>query len=470
LKRLFVVVSTAVLALVMTTLSPVPSQATAGSGSKHHAVASAHDDGKPKPKPTKKKWFPAQGAFFNTPRHGAKQWVLHQHIVAAINHAKPDSYIRIALFSFDRKYVASKLIKAKRRGVHVQVLLNDHQVTPAQRMLHRALGTDRKKKSFAYECHHGCRSTGENLHTKFYLFSHTGGAYRTVMTGSVNLTGNSAMNQYNDVYVINNAKRLTDRFLVLWDQMKKDKPAHPGWLVQQAGESFTLEATPFPHPGPKHDPIISILNKVKCIGATQGTGNKAHHTIVRVIMHAWNDDRGHYIAQKIRQLYARGCDVKLQYGYAGANVRATFASKTSRGYIPVHTTGKDTNEDGLIDLYTHQKELLISGHYGKSTHTRLVVTGSSNYNKDGIRGDEEIFLIKNRFGAWKDYINDFTRMWTKFSTRVKYIPYPTPDPTEPPTAARAMGMGSAMLEPRAQAVRFTIAQHARPGGPAWESD
>ena len=66
-------------------------------------------------------------------------------------------------------------------------------------MLHRALGTKRKRKSFAYECHHGCRSTGENLHTKFYLFSHTGGAFKTVMTGSVNLTGNSAMNQYNDL-------------------------------------------------------------------------------------------------------------------------------------------------------------------------------------------------------------------------------------------------------------------------------
>ena len=470
MKRLFVCVAAVVAALVMSTLSTVPSQATTGSGSKTSTVAGADQDGKPKPQP--KKWFPTQGAFFNTPRHGAKQWVLHQQIVAAINHAKPGSYIRIALFSFDRKYVAGKLIQAKRRGVHVQVLLNDHQVTPAQKMLHRALGTKRKRKSFAYECHHGCRSTGENLHTKFYLFSHTGGAYRTVMTGSVNLTGNSAMNQYNDLWVINNAKKLTDRFRTLWGQMKKDKAAHPGWLVQKAGKDFRLEATPFPHPGPRHDPIISILNKVHCLGATHGTGNKVHHTVVRVVMHAWNDERGHYLAQKIRRLYAAGCDVKLMYGFAGANVRSTFATSTARGYIPVHTTGMDTNDDGLIDLYTHQKELLISGHYGKSTHTRLVVTGSSNWNKDGIRGDEEIFLIKNRLGAWNQYIADFSRMWEKFSTRVKYIPYPDPDPTDPtdpPESPRAMGLGSSMVEPH-QVVRFTIAQEAKPGGPAWEDD
>ena len=141
--------------------------------------------------------------------------------------------------------------------------------------------------------------------------------------------------------------------------------------------------------------------------------------------------------------------------------------------MPVHTTGMDTNEDGLIDLYTHQKELLISGHYGKSTHTRLVVTGSSNYNKDGIRGDEEIFLIKNRLPAWKAYINDFQRMWKHFSTRVKYIPYPNPDPKSrrPRRRPRAMGLRSRASPSRSARSRATPSRPtAKPGGPAWESD
>ena len=161
------------------------------------------------------------------------------------------------------------------------------------------------------------------------------------------------------------------------------------------------------------------------------------------------------------------------YGFAGANVRATFATKTARGYIPVHTTGYDTNEDGLIDKYTHQKELLISGHYGTSTRTRLVVTGSSNWNTDGMRGDEEIFQIKNRSTAWHDYIDDFIRMWTndELSTRVKYIPYPDPDPTSPTSGGvRRLTLGRALLEPFTQVQRLTIAQTAKPGGPAWESD
>lgn len=477
MKRLFVSLAAVVAALALTSLSTVPSSATTGSrpntGTVTSATTAAPDSGKPKPKPDPKpSWRPEQGAFFNTPRHGAKQWVLHQHIVNAIEHARRGSYIRIALFSFDRQFVAGKLIAAHRRGVNVQVLLNDHQVTPAQRMLHRALGTNRTHKSFTYECHKGCRSAGENLHSKFYLFSHTGGAFNTVMTGSVNLTGNSAMNQYNDIYVINNAPNLTSKFLLLFKQMRKDKRAHPAWLVQNIGKRYTLEATPFPHPGPRHDPIISILNNVHCNGATKGTGNKFHHTVVRVVMHAWNDPRGAWLAQKMRRLYGAGCDVKLMYGFAGRSVRDTFATRTARGFIPVHTTGKDTNDDGLIDLYTHQKELLISGNYGKNSHTRLVVTGSSNYNTDGLRGDEEIFLIKNRATAWNSYIANFQRMWDKFSTLVKYIPYPNVGPADPPTttAVRAMGLGSSMLEPHSKVTRFTIAQPAKPGGPAWEND
>jgi phosphatidylserine/phosphatidylglycerophosphate/cardiolipin synthase-like enzyme len=457
-------------ALALLALPSVPSDASAGSGGTGGAAASGARS-KPKPKP---RWEPPEGAWFNTPRHGAKQWVLHSHIVAAIQHARPGSFIRIALFSFDRTYVAGKLIEAKHRGVHVQVLLNDHQVTPAQRMLHRALGTKRSRKSFAYECHHGCRSHGENLHTKFYLFSHTGGARHTVMTGSVNLTGNSAINQYNDLWVDNGAGKLTHNFRELWAQMKKDKPAHPAWWVHRIGKSFVLEATPFPHPGPRHDPIISILNKVHCLGATGPTGNAVHHTVVRVIMHAWNDARGTYLANKVRSLYGQGCDVKLMYGFAGQTVRNSFATRSRRGFMPVHTTGKDTNDDGFIDLYTHQKELLISGHYGRSRHTRMVVTGSSNWNVGGVRGDEEILRIKNRAGAWHDYINDFSRMWTNFSTLVKYIPYP--NAASSTSGARAFTFGRPLTEPEFSSAppstlpRLTIVRGPKRGGPAWEGD
>jgi hypothetical protein len=283
------------------------------------------------------------------------------------------------------------------------------------------------------------------------------------MTGSVNLTGNSALNQYNDLWVRNNAPRLTAAFHRVFRQMRRDKPAHPAYLVQNIGTHFQLQALPYPNSGPHHDPILTILDRVRCLNAAKGTGNAVHHTVVRVIMHAWNDARGAYLAQKIRQLYARGCDVKLMYGFAGASVRDTFATKTERGYLPVHTTGMDTNDDGFIDLYTHQKELLISGNYGDNRGTEMVVTGSSNWNLEGVHGDEEIFLIRKNL-AYNAYIKDFQTMWDTYSKLVAYIPYPD-QPPPPTTSVRPGSREVVPAEPQS-----AVGPEPRPGGSAWEND
>jgi phosphatidylserine/phosphatidylglycerophosphate/cardiolipin synthase-like enzyme len=247
--------------------------------------------------------------------------------------------------------------------------------------------------------------------------------------------------------------------------MRKDKPAHPPYLVQNIGKHYQLQSTPFPHSGPHHDPILTILDRVHCLHAAKGTGNSIHHTVVRVVMHAWNDARGTYLAQKIRQLYAQGCDVRLMYGFAGAGVRGAFATKTERGYMPVHTTGMDTDEDGFIDLYTHQKELLISGNYGKDPGTEMVVTGSSNWNLEGVHGDEEIFLIKKNL-AYNAYIRDFRTMWTTYSELVAYIPYPDRPP--PPTTTMSARAGAREIVPAEPA--SSLASEPLPGGSAWEND
>src|SRR4051812_37684536 len=61
----------------------------------------------------KKRWAPAAGGFFNDP-WGSKdaKFRIERQIVGAIRHAHKGSYIRIAVYSFDRVNVADALIKA----------------------------------------------------------------------------------------------------------------------------------------------------------------------------------------------------------------------------------------------------------------------------------------------------------------------------------------------------------------------
>ena len=100
-----------------------------------------------------KPWLPTTGGWFNDPWGSQEsKFRIERQIVAAIQHARKGSYIRIAVYSFDRVNVAKALINAHDRGVHVQVLHNDHLYTKAMKMLKHSLGTNRAKKSWDYTC------------------------------------------------------------------------------------------------------------------------------------------------------------------------------------------------------------------------------------------------------------------------------------------------------------------------------
>jgi phosphatidylserine/phosphatidylglycerophosphate/cardiolipin synthase-like enzyme len=399
-------------------------------------------------------WRPTNGAHFNVPRaEPERRFRIERQIVGAINHARRGSLIQITVFSFDRKNVAEALVNARRRGVVVRILMNNHQVTPAMRMLHRVLGTNRTRNNFAYECRYGCRSRGENLHTKIYLFSHTGGAKNVVMTGSTNLTYNAVNNQYNDLLVRNDVPKVYTVFSKLFEQMRLDKPASTPYYKVAISENYELQVLPFPNYGPNHDPVMQMLNRVHCWGARGGTGNNGR-TIVRVSMHAWNDWRGTYLANKVRSLFAEGCDVRVMYGMASASVRDAFAKKTKRGYLPVHINGYDTEEvgglDGEIDLYSHQKLLTVSGNYWGDSSTSFVFTGSSNWNAGGAKGDEIIFRASSPTLVNR-YFKNFNFIWEERSHLARYIPYRN-------TSSRI--------------TFFRTAEETEPspGGPAWEND
>ena len=367
------------------------------------------------------RWTPEEGAKFNVPRADktANMLRLEHQVIGAIRHARKNSLIRFAMFSFDRKPVADALIDAKRRGVSVQVLVNDHEVTHAQRMLRRRLGTNRHHKNWIYQCKNGCRSSGENLHSKFFLFSHTGGARNVVMTGSVNMKLNGAKNQYNDLWTINDREKLFSLFDTYFRQLKRDQVAKPTYWSEAVGR-MKLFVTPYPNYNARRDPIMRILRKVKCHGARGHTGNHGR-TVIHVVMHSWGEDRGEYIARRLRNLYGNGCDVKLLYGFAGARMRRELARPTRRGLVPIRSTGYDTNSDGELDLYTHQKNLTISGHYEDDRSTNIVVTGSSNWTVDGMHGDEMIFKI-NGMRAYPAYAADFRWLWNKRSHSVRWSP------------------------------------------------
>lgn len=358
-----------------------------------------------------KGWTPKNGAVFNVPRSKpATQFRLEKQVLQSIRKSEEGSTIRLAMFSFDRFPIADALIKARKRGVTVQVLVNDHEGSGAQSKLRRKIGSNPENNNFIYQCYKSCRGSGNTLHSKFYLFTKAGSAKNVVMIGSINMKLNGHKNQYNDLTTFRSEK-VHDRLVRLFDQMRNDKVVKGAYFNEKVTGKVRLQATPFGGPWSK-DPINYHLKRVKC---KTGKGR----TIIRANMHAWDGDRGVRVAKKFRQLYAQGCDIRIQYGYGGKLVRQVFGNPTMRGYVPVRSNGMDTNGDGEIDLYSHLKYLLIQGKF-EGKNQRVVVTGSSNYQDDGITGDEVLIRFLGNGKLHKQYLKHFNWMWTKRTRPVHY--------------------------------------------------
>lgn len=361
---------------------------------------------------------PASGAHFNNPNGTrAAQRRIEDVVVAAINHTRKGDEIRISLFSFDRQRTADALIRAFRRGVAVQLLLNQHQNTRVMKQMRKVFGANRARRSFIYQCERGCRG-GSFLHSKFYLFSRSGQAKNVVMVGSNNFTMNAQQHQWNDLLVLNDRTRAYNAFKETFEQMKLDKRANPLYQVWNINPTTTLHVFPFRNARPKTDPLMKILEKVRCHNAARGYGTNGR-TRIRIDQHRIGGERGAWIARRLVQLWGNGCDIKVMHGSVDAPVKKALRNRTKRGLIPVRANGFDSDRDGFLDVYTHHKYMTVSGNYGGNRKTRLIMTGSSNWAGIGVTGDEVIFLTESpRF--LRQYERNWNFIWTHGSRPVTY--------------------------------------------------
>ncbi len=325
--------------------------------------------------------------------------------------------IRVSLYSLTDQAVAKALVAASRRCVSVQVLMNDHLNSKndgAWSRLAGALGSSvyhadgRVRRSFAHRCHHACRGGGV-LHSKMYLFNSTVPApqdaqnriRRTVITGSSNMTANAAKVQWNDLYAVANRRGLFNEFTHEFGLMRKDNGFHRNPSSAPTDGPYRVSFAP----GPRgYDPYVSLLRSVHCSGATGGSGIHGH-TVIYINMHAWFGTRGAALANRVRHLYNQGCYVRVLYSF--------MAYKSVYKKLVTHTNGRMvvrrtifSSNGRTATLYSHFKNIAISGHVGSHTARRMAVTGSNNWTNEGINFDEVVLRISTT-SAYRSYRNQW---------------------------------------------------------------
>jgi len=379
------------------------------------------------------RWKAYKGPYFNDPHLKAGHFRIESKVIDTIRHVPKGATIRIAVYSFDRMPVADALIAAHRRGVKVQMLLNDHQDTKAMKAIRAAIGTNRFAKSFIYKCKESCRGKANqynNLHSKFYSFTQAGKSKDVLAVGSANMMLNADLHQWNDLYFMSGDHDLFAQFTDLFKDMKHDystrqkarffcgTPAN-GTTCDDSVDKYTVWAFP-KLSGPKNDLVLDMLNKIQCL-TPDGNGGQTR-TKLALAMHTMRGKRGDYIASAIRQKFAEGCDFRVDYGLIGYHTKQILGASTARGRIPLRSTGLDyhpdddfdLNHDGeddvILDYYSHQKYFVIQGTYNGVPNTNMVLTGSSNWASLSTANDEIWFTIQGRTAAAK-YLRNFNYEW-----------------------------------------------------------
>ncbi|MEV4060397.1 phospholipase D-like domain-containing protein [Nonomuraea dietziae] len=326
----------------------------------------------------------ATGAVFNNPvaDEGA---VIVQRLCSMIKQAPAGARIRVAHFVMSGaagEDFASELIKARDRGVDVQVVVDgDTRGGKVAAQLAAALGTDITASSWLHVCT-GPMSGGtaacigdKGQHNKFYLFSRTGDASDVVVQSSANLTDLNSTTYWNNAVVFAGDRKLSRAYNSYFEDLAAerknldyDRTVHAGRVV----------ATFFPQA--EGDPVVDSLRRVSC-----RRGEK-----IRVGMSEWDTFRI-AIADRLRELARRGCDVQIVAGILSPEVSQSLLAEPG---VDLRLLANGSALPGRI----HSKYLLVDGK---------VYTGSHNFNETSLRRNDETLLRVDDRHIYGQYVANF---------------------------------------------------------------
>ena len=360
-------------------------------------------------------FVPRAGALFNNPfGSGSVKHRISKRIEDAINATPTGETIRLAMYSFSRPKSLKAVLAAHSRGVNMQVVLNDHDVTSQIVRLKQVLGTNANKPSFVTVCDGGCRlGSRGNQHMKFVAFSKTGGVPEVLMVTSGNLTGAGGAWQWNDMLTITGRPTLYKNFAEIFDELAQDRRVAKPYRYVSDGP-YTAEF--FPAANTKsNDPIWRELSRVKCRGASGGTG-VAGRTVVQSTAWTWRGNRGMYLAKRLRELDNQGCIVQVVVGAPSPTVLRELRRMGPYGGVEVRDSRRDYKDEGYggepsFTKGSHMKYVLINGVYGSDTSYKTVVTGSLNWTDGAVASGDEVVVTHTSSATHSSYVANFKTMF-----------------------------------------------------------
>ena len=350
---------------------------------------------------------PIPGPVFGDPTATSNQ--ILSRLLNNINHTPRNGTIRIVGYSFSMGRVADALLAAKRRGVHLQVVLDGHSRawSPSTRLA-AVLGSDPTKRDYLVLTKGSARGTRGVTHQKSWAFSKVGQTPYVTMVGSTNLTRYGMEVQYSDMYTYTNRKDVYDAFGSLQSRQKLDTPVPVPYMTWPwtSGSGYF-----FPHPTATYetDPVVARINSLP----------SDVNTNIRVAQFAWYDTRGIWIANALAAKKAAGATVTA---VVGESVGTGVKNILTRAGIPMYP-GVFSNKKRI-----HTKLMLASYLDATGPHTRIW-TGSDNWTNQSFRNEETIVEVGDDQTSYDQYVGFYDALIAAGLPPV--VPPPVPETPAP---------------------------------------
>jgi hypothetical protein len=217
--------------------------------------------------------------------------------------------------------------------------------------------------------------------------------------------------QWNQAQVMYSPAVYSD-FMTVFRQARLRRPVADPYYVKGHGHVVDY-FFPRPRATAAQDPVMQILDRVTCRGATAGT--RSGRTRIRIEQYAIYGDRGVWIAKKLRMLWKAGCDIAIIYSVSSRSVLTILRNGAGRGPIPMkQSVVRDAW--GNYVKYNHSKWMTISGHWGRSTAAHETFSGSANWANLAFGDDEQMQRYTNRHEVLR-YNAAFEKTWHQGSSR-----------------------------------------------------
>ncbi len=350
-------------------------------------------------------YTPSTGALLSDPMIPGRNRNILAKVIKSVRNTAKGEYIRVVVWNYDDRQVTNALLDADRRGVNVQIVVSGAVANANWSRTRAQLNRRSNDESFALKCTGGCRSRTKIMHAKYIIFSRIHQAKNVSMFGSFNLTTPAGNRQWNDM-VTTRDQGLYTALEETFNEYAKDVIIPAPYKVTDLGK-YTVTL----FPAFNRNPFVEELKKVGCVGTTGGAGNAKHHTTIRIAIAGWFDAFGNDIARQVRNLWERGCDIRIITTLAGRGVNQALKHPGGRGPVPIKEVTYDSNRDGIPERYLHMKNIAISGVYDGDTAADVLITGSPNWSTRGQKSDEILFRILKATKMVRDYSANTDRLF-----------------------------------------------------------